>query len=561
MNSLREPLRALRDVFGNPNLRRVELAFAGSIVGQYAFSIALAVDAYRHGGAGSVGVLVLVRTLPAAIVSPFAAVVGDRLRRERVMLVSDLLRAAAAAGAAAIVLAGGPWAPLLVLAAFVGAVGTVFRPAEAALLPSLARTPEELAAANASSTSIESVGSFVGPAIAGFAVAWSTAAAMLITVGTFLWSAALVSRLAPGPRVAAEPDEEPVASSFGTELLAGFRAVLAVPKLRVIVGLYAAQTVVAGGLTVLVVVVALRLLSLGDAGVGYLNAAIGVGGLAGGALALALAGRRRLAGNFGAGIVLWGAPLLAIGLWPSTATALVMLGLLGLGNTLVDVAALTLLQRTVADEVMSRVFGVVEGLTVGAMALGAVAAPLLVSGLGTRTALVVTGAFLPVVVALAWPRLAAIDREVHVPARRLELLRGIPMFAQLPPATLEALAHAMRPVGVPAGEDVVRAGEEGRDYFLVDAGSAEVVLDGETKPLGPGDGFGEIALLRDVPRTATVRAVTSLELFALDRGPFLAALTGDAPSLRIADLLVLERFGSMRARGVEPPRGTSPTGT
>jgi MFS family permease len=559
VNRLREPLGALRAVFGNPNLRRVELALAGSIVGQYSFSIALAVYAYRHGGAGAVGVLVLVRTLPAAIVSPFAAVIGDRVRREGVMLVSDLARAAAVGGGAAVVFAGGAWQLVYVIAGFVGAVATVFRPAEAALLPSLARTPEELAAANVSSSAIESVGAFVGPAVGGLVVAASTGAAFLVTAATFLWSAALVARLRPERA----PTEAPVgdAPALRSEVLAGFRTVVAEPRLRVVVGLYTAQTVVAGGLTVLVVVEALRVLSLGSAGVGYLNSAIGVGGLAGGVVTLALVGRRRLAGDFGAGIVLWGVPLVLLGLWPSTVLALAMLGVLGLGNTLVDVCAITLLQRTVADAVMTRVFGVVEGLTIGAMAVGAILTPVLISGIGIRWALVAVGASLAALAVLTAPRLATIDREVAAPTRRLELLLGIPMFAQLRPLTLEGLAHALRHVHVAAGSDVVREGDAGRDFFVIDAGEAEVVVDSGAKTIGPGDAFGEIALLRDVPRTATVRALSDLELYALDREPFLAAVTGFAPALRAADLLVAERLGSMRARGIEPPRGVSPTGT
>jgi MFS family permease len=560
VSRLSEPLRALREVFANPNLRRVQLALAGSIVGQYAFSIALAVYAYRHGGAGAVGVLVLVRTLPAALVSPFAAVIADRARRERVMVASDVVRAAAVAGAAAVVFAGGAWQAVYAVAAVVGLVATVFRPAEAAILPSLARTPDELAAANISSSAIESVGAFAGPAIAGIVVAASTGAAFLLTAGTFLWSAALVARLRP-ERAAPETGVTADPTTMRAEVLAGFRTVAGEPTLRVIVGLYVAQTVVAGGLTVLVVIAALRLLSLGDAGVGYLNAAIGVGGLLGGAVTLALVRRRRLAGDFGAGIVLWGIPLLVVGVWPSAPVALAMLGVLGLGNTLVDVCALTLLQRAVPDEVLARVFGVVEGLTVGAMALGAVLTPILVSAVGTRTSFIVVGAFLPAVAVLAWPRLVAIDRSAGVPERQLDLLRGIPLFASLPPTTLGELAAALRAVRVRAGADVVRAGDEGHDFFVVDTGRAEVIGAGEPKQLGPGDGFGEIALLRDVPRTATVRAVSDLGLYALDRERFLTAVTAHAPTLRAADLLVTERLGTMRARGIEPPRGVSPTGT
>src|SRR5262249_23639848 len=353
-------------------------------------------------------------------------------------------------------------------------------------------------------------------------------------------------------RIRLDPSEEPASELVHepggrSELLAGFRTVIAEPALRTLVGLYAAQTVVAGALGVLVVVIALSLLDIGDGGVGYLNSALGIGGLVGAAVALALVGRNRLAGDFGVGAVFWGVPLLVIGLFPEPAVAFAMFGLLGLGNTLVDVSALTLLQRSVADEVLARVIGVVEGLTVGAMALGALVAPLLVSTLGTRAALVITGLFLPVLVGLCWPRLAPLDRAAAVPTRQLERLQAIAIFAPLPPATLEHLAQALRPLRVAAGADIVRAGDVGREFFIVDSGRAEVLVDGAPKPVEEGGWFGEIALLRDVPRTATVRAVTDLALYTLDRDTFVGAVTGHPPSRDAADLVIGERLGALRA--------------
>ena len=528
-------------MFRNPNLRRVQLAWAGSVTGQYAFSIALAVYAYRHGGAETVGLVIVVRMLPAAIVSPFAAVIADRGRRELVMLASDLLRAAAVGGAAAIVYAGGPAAGVYAIGVVVTILMTVFHPAEKALLPLLAQSPEELAAANVSSSSIDSIGGFAGPAIGGLLLAaLSVEAAFVFVAATFLWSAFLVARIRPAqepPAAAAEP------VGLRREALAGFRTIAAEPKLRVLVGLYGAQTIVAGGLTVLTVVTAFRVLHLGNGGVGYLNAAIGVGGLLGAAVTLVLVGRGKLAGDFGLGVVLWGVPLLLIGIWPSTPLALVMLGAIGLGNTLVDVSALTLLQRAVDNSVLARVMGVVQALLVAAMAAGAVIAPALVAALGARGALVATGLFLPVLAALLWPRLAAIDREAPLPTNALELLRAIPIFTPLPEATLERLALALRSVRVAAGTDVVREGERGDDFFVVEAGEAEV----RGRRLGPGEFFGEIALLRDVPRTATVRAATDLSLYALDRETFLGAVTGHARSLAAADTVIGERLGAVRA--------------
>ena len=550
---LRIPALALREVFRNPNLRRCQLAWAGSITGQYAFSIALSVYAYRHGGPTVVGLVIVARMIPAAIVAPFAAIVADRSRRERVMLACDLIRTVALAGAGCIVFAGGPAVAVYALGAVVTTVATVFHPAEAALLPALARSPEELTATNVSSSSIESVGSFAGPAIGGLVLAaTSIGVAFLVAAATFVWSALLVARIRserlPLPDVPAAHHEP---SSRGREAFAGFRAVAAGPELRVIVGLYTAQTLVAGAAAVLVVVMALRLLDLGSAGVGYLNSATGLGGLVGAAVALALVGRRRIAGDFGIGILLWGAPFVVIGLHPTPAIGLAMLGVLGLGNTLVDVSALTLLQRSVPDAVLARVVGVVEGLSVGAMGVGSVAAPLLIDGFGIRAALIATGLFLPVLALLLWPRLAAIDRRATVPTVRLELLRSIAIFAPLPSATIEHLAHALREVRVPAGVDVVRAGDAGHNFFVIGSGRAEVVLESESRTLGAGDYFGEIALLRDVPRTATVRALTDLVLYALARDEFIGAVTGHAPSRDAADTVIGARLGSLRS-GIAP---------
>jgi MFS family permease len=557
MNRLRqrvlEPLRAIRRVFRNPNLRRIEFAWAGSITGQYAFSVALAVYAYRHGGAAVVGLVIVARMAPAAIVAPFAAIVADRGRRERVMLASDLVRVLALGGAAANVALGGPAPAVYALAAVVTTAATVFHPAQAALLPSLATSPEELTATNVASSSIESVGSFAGPAIGGLVLAVaSTEVAFLVAAAAHLWSAVMVARLRPErPTPSTETSSQPEPVSLGREALAGFRTIALDRTLRVIVGLYAAQTIVAGAAAVLIVVIALRLLALGNAGVGYLNSAIGVGGLAGAAVAFALVGRRKIAGDFGAGVVLWGAPFVVIGLWPSTTVALAMLAVLGVGNTLVDVSALTLLQRSVDDEVLARVFGVVEALTVGAMGLGAVVAPLLVAEFGVRIALITTGLFLPLLAAALWPRLSTIDGAARAPIAELTLMRSIPIFAPLPPAALEHLANALRPVRVPAGTDVVRAGDVGHNFFIIETGTADVLIDKEIRPIGPGDYFGEIALLRDVPRTATVRATTNLTLYALERDEFIGAVTGHPPSRNAADAVIGDRLGSLRA-GVTP---------
>jgi MFS family permease len=446
---LAESFVAFRAVFANADLRRIELALTGSVTGEWAYAIALAVYAFDRGGAAAVGLVGLIRFLPAAVSAPFAAMLGDRFRRGPVMVGSDVLRALAMAAAAAAALGGAPAGVIYALAGFVSVVSTAFRPAQAALLPSLARTPEELTASNVASTTIESVGSFVGPALGGLLLAATSAGVVFAaTAATFAWSALLVLGIASEP-TAGKRGRGP---GIRAEALAGFRIIAVEARLRLVVALYAAQTLVAGALNVLIVVAALDLLDLGKSGPGFLNSAVGVGGLAGAVVALSLVGRRRLATDFGIGLLLWGVPIALIGVWPNEAPALALLAVLGVGNTLVDVAALTLLQRAAPDEVLARVFGVIESLLVAALGLGAILAPLLVSLFGIRGALIATGALLPVLTVFAWPRLVRIDSEVTMPERELALLRRLPMFAPLPASTLEHLARSLRPLRANAGE-------------------------------------------------------------------------------------------------------------
>jgi hypothetical protein len=219
----------------------------------------------------------------------------------------------------------------------------------------------------------------------------------------------------------------------------------------------------------------------------------------------------------------------------------------GVGETLVEVAGPTLLQRSVPDEVLARVFGALESLLIATIGIGGLLAPAVIEVLGIRGALVVTGAILPVLAAIYWRRLTAIDRAHPAPERELDLLRTVPFLEPLPPGTLEQLASSASPVTVPAGDVVVRSGEPGDRFYLVVDGTVGVRTDdGGHSAIGPGGYFGEIALLRDVPRTATVRATSDLQLLALERDEFIAAVTGHAPSAEAADAVVAARLGALR---------------
>jgi MFS family permease len=265
----------------------------------------------------------------------------------------------------------------------------------------------------------------------------------------------------------------------------------------------------------------------------------------GAALAAAgLVGQRRLAGAFGVAIVFWGLPIAFLAIWTQQIGALILLGIVGIANTVVDVAGMTILQRSVPDQVLARVFGVLESLVYGTLLLGSVIAAAIIEGVGAKTAMIVTGALLPVLVGLSWAQLRRIDGEARYPIRELDLLRGIPFLAILPGPSLDELALKASPVAIPEGTAVIREGEAGDRFYVIADGSAEVSVDGEVRTsLGPGDSFGEIALLRDVPRTATVAAASDLSLLALERDDFIAAVTGHAPSTEAAGAVVSSRLG------------------
>lgn len=546
LGQLAESGRAFGDVFANPGLRRIQLAWAGSLLGTWAYGIAVVVYAYEQGGPTAVGIVGMARWLAAAFASPFAALLGDRYDRRVVMVASDLVRAALVGAAAVAVYLDAAPALIYVIAGLVGIAATAFRPAQAALVPALVRTPEELTAANVSASAIESIGIFGGPAIGGLLLAaFGPGAVFIVTASALVWSAILVAGIDPLRDV--ERGETLEANSIAEELFAGFRIIARERRLRLLVGLFSAQTFVDGMLNVLIVVVALKLLDTGNAGVGFLNSAVGIGGLLGAVAAAALVGRRRLAADFGLGIFIWGVPIAFVAIWPNQVFALVLLAIVGIGNTIVDVSGMTLLQRAAPEEVIARVFGVMESLFLLTVGLGALAAPLLLNWLGTRGALIAAGTLLPLLVLPAWASLNAIDRAATIPVEQLDLLQASPIFGPLPEATLEGLAEALHESAVQPGESVVTQGEPGDLFYLVRSGTLDVEIDGKvTQTLAPGDSFGEIALLRNVARTATVRARTEAQLYSLERRAFLAAVTGFAPSLSAAEAVIGMRLGPGR---------------
>ena len=533
-------LRAFARVFANPRVRNVQIAGAGSTLGTWAYAVALPVYAYHSGGARAVGLLFFARMALAALAAPWLGVLADRWSRRQLMLSGDLVRCAIFVGMTAVASAGGSPYIVYALAVTSTVVSGSYTPAQAALLPSLVETPDELTAANLVGNTISSVGMFAGPALGGILLAVSTPSAVFaLNAALFLWSAAFVVRV---PRD--DPPQRAERPKFLPELTAGFRTVWRTPALRVVIGLTTAEEVVYGALEVLLVVLALRLLHSGNAGYGWLNTAMGVGSVAGAFVVAAVAARRRLAGGFGLGILLWGVALCTVAALSTLAPALVLLGIVGTAAILVQVTSVTLLQRSAENEVLGRVFAVLESLMLAGTAVGALVAPGLVSWLGARGALIAAGAFLPVLLVPLWPSLRRIDAEARIAEEPLELLRRIEIFAQLPEPVLERLASGAAAVSAAADQVVVARGEAGRHFYVIAAGRAAVEVEEGVvaRELGPGDFFGEIALLRDVPRTATVRALEPLRLYAVEREEFLAAVTGHAPTLAAAESVVVFRL-------------------
>jgi MFS family permease len=310
----------------------------------------------------------------------------------------------------------------------------------------------------------------------------------------------------------------------------------------------AAQTFVRGCLNVLIVVTAFRVLHAGPGAVGYMTAAIGVGGLVGAFGALALV-RGRLATPFGLALVVWGLPIALVAPKPYLALAIVLLALVGAANSVEDVAGFTLLQRVVPDELLTRVLAVVWSLAMGALALGSIAAPALVNAIGPRPALVVVGAILPLLTLVTWRGLVDIDRSVVAPAEELAVIERVPMFAPLSIVAKEHMAATLTPVSVAAGDVVIREGEIGDRFYIVAQGELEVVAPGVHTTASDGDYFGEIALIRDVPRTATVTALVDSQLYAMDRNDFLAAVTSHSGVRAAGEAVVEQRQGAVARIG------------
>jgi predicted MFS family arabinose efflux permease len=433
---------------------------------------------------------------------------------------------------------------VFVVATLSGMFNAVFRPAVAAWTPALVERPEELTASNAVASTLESVAFFVGPAIGAFLIAATNVQTVFyVNAATFVWSALLV--LAIRPRESApdsggdDEDEEHGALQI---MFAGFAEIKRSRDLTVVLFLSCAQTIVMGGLTVYGVVLAVRVLHTGPHGVGYIDAVFGVGAIVGGFVALARATLNKLAADLALGTFLWSMPLLLIVAWPKSAIVFITSAIMGFGNPLVDVNFATVIQRIAPNRVLGRVFGAFEGSLIATAAIGAAVTPFLINGIGLRPTLALLALVVGVPVILLIPTVRAMDRRLREP-EGLALLRNIAIFAPLSPAGLNALARQLVRVPVTAGTVIVSEGAESDQFYLIESGSV-VVRRGvqQIRTEGPGEYFGEIGLLRDVPRTATVTAAEDSVLLTLGRSEFLAAMSGNPESSGVLEDVVAYRL-------------------
>jgi MFS family permease len=553
---MQETGASLRSVFGNRDLRRLQLAFAGSLMGNWAYSTAVAVWAYGVGGPKAVGVFAAVRLALMALATPFVSTFADRYPRKLVMMGSDLYCATLVVAAALCLYAGTPALPIFALAALTSFGGSSFRAAQGAITPQLARTPDELTASNGTASTLESLAIFVGPAIgAGLLAIADVELVFLLNAASFLLSMLMVS----GIRVrAAAGDAEPGSSEtagealaevvveaegFLSETTAGFRTIGRDKDLLITILLGCAQTVVAGATTVFPLVMAVEILHTGAKGVGFLDSASGLAAIFGGVVAIARASRHKLGQDLTTGVMLWSFPLVLVTIWPSPVAAFAVMLCLGFANPLVDVNVFTVIQRLTPDAVLGRVFGAFETCLIATMALGAAITPLMLHWWGLRPTMAVLGVSIGAVALLGLPRLRQMDRQLEAPAG-LPLLEAISMFAPLSPVTLDALARGLVRVPVAAGDVVVREGDESDRFYVIESGTVRVTAaDGHVlREEGPGDYFGEIGLLRDVPRTATITAIGDVVLLALGREEFLEAVTGQGEARRLAEDVVVRRL-------------------
>ena len=519
----------LRTALANHSLRRALVAFLLFNTQEYAVWVAVAVYAFQQGGAAESGAVLVLQLVPSAIVAPLASVLADRIPRSRALVLGYGLQTVANV-VLGLCLMYAPAPVAYAGAIFAACAITLTRPAHNAILPQLSETPGELTAANAASSTMDGLGTLLGP-LAGAVVMRSYGPGGAVLAMTVVSAAAVLAALGVRASHRDEGDPHEHVGTFLSHAMGGLRQARAEPDVATLLGVGGVQFVMVGMLDVFFALLAIDVLGSGEAGAGVLAAGFGLGLLVGAAGAVSLVGVRRLAPAVLGALVGSGATLAVLASASSVPIAVLVLAACGGTIGLFAVASRTLLQRRADDVVLARVFGLEEAMQMIGLAVGSAAAPMLVAFVGARGALATAGGCLILVAIAAWPRLRRIDAVAEGPGPEFDLLRRVSIFAPLPQHAQEHLARQLTSVRAPAGGVVIREGEPGDHFYLIRDGRVSVTKgDRRVAELGPGEYFGEIALLRDVPRTATVTAVDAVDLLALERTVFLSGVTGSAPS-------------------------------
>ena len=547
---------ALRRVASNAAMLRLEASWLTAWFAEGTYLVSLLVFAYDVGGVVAVGLITMLRSLPSGLLAPVLTALVDRFAPARVLLAVHLGRAAAIGVVAAVAALDLPPAIAVSAAALEGLLIGLHRATTLGFMPALARSPEELLAGNSVISLGEGIGSMLGPIVAGLLLLLGgPELGLTAAAAAYGGAAAITASITVGGAHRPRASHEAAAGTAARlhDMLGGFVALRRHRSAGLLVGLFGSQTFVRGALTVLIVAVAVDLLNIGQSGVGYLTSAFGAGGLVGASLAMTVIVGRRLATPFAISLALWGLPIFVIGLLPQAVAAFVLLGMVGVANATLDVSGYTLLQRCVPNDVRRRVFGALESVAALGIAAGAALAPALIELIGLQATLIAVGAVLPVLALVTYPLVRRADDAAIVPERELALLRGVPMFAPLSLTIIEQLARDLEPVSYDAGDHVITQGEQGSCFYVIARGSVEIVHDGElVKVLGPGDGFGEIALLSERLRTASVVVRDPIEGYRLLRPAFLEAVTGSPHAVTAADALVSQRLAEL---GHDPSHG------
>jgi len=545
-------LRTFHALAGNRALVRILAAYTLFTLIEYSVWLAVLVYAYSHGGATVAGLVAIAQLIPAAVVAPFMAAIADRRSPVYLLAGGYLAQAVLMAGAAVAAVAGPP-VVVYAVAVIAGVAVTGTRPAQATLIPSVATTPDQLTAANVLVGWVEAAGFAAAGLLAGALIALGGVATVFaVCAGLGLGAAMLVARLRA---VTFAPPSERTTTALAV-LAESLRLTASRPRLRLMLGLLTAQAAVAGALDLLIVILAVSVLGLSHAWVGYLNFVYGVGAVLAATLSVVLIGRRLGVPILSAALLL-SIAIAALAFDVGLAVTVALLVVAGASHTLLDVSNRILLQRSVPPQLIGQVFGILEGLQEAGWALGALLVPLLVYLGGSRLALLGVAAVLPLAAALGGRGLFNLDAEAPVPVVEIALLRSLPLFAELPGPAIEALAASLTPAELPASTVLIRQGDPGDAYYAVAAGELDVQQDGRfLRRCGRGEGIGEIALLHSIPRTATVIAHSAATVYRLDREPFLTAVLGHARTHREAHRIASARLAADGAS--DSPQGPSP---